>query len=61
MRILAHGQMRENADGLPDRWQFVVARKRNEHLVADAAHIHNRLCGKGIHEFTIKERDHVKC
>ena len=58
VRILAHGQMRENADRLPDSRQLVVARQRNEHFVANAAYIHNRLRGQGIYEFTIKECDH---
>jgi hypothetical protein len=44
-------------DSLPDSRQLIVARERNEDFVANAAYIQSLA---GIHEFSIKERDHVK-
>ncbi len=46
LRVLAHVQMGQDLHRLARRGQLVVARKRDENLVADAADIDDRLGGK---------------
>jgi hypothetical protein len=59
VRILAHGQMREDANRLPDRRQLVIARQRNEYFVANSAYIDCCLGGQRAYQFAIEKGDHV--
>ena len=60
MRVLADGQMGENADRLTDRRQLVVTRKRNENFVTDAVHIDDRLRRQRALQFAVEKGDHLK-
>jgi hypothetical protein len=50
--------MRENANGVSDRWKFIVARKRDKYFVTDAADIDNRLRGQSAYQFAFEKCDH---
>ena len=58
LSVLAHVQMRENFNRLPDCRKFVVTRKRNKNLVANTTNIDRRLRRQRVHQAAMEKCDH---
>src|SRR5439155_18452413 len=60
LRILAHMQVRENFNRLPDSRKFVVTRKRNKNLVANTGNIDRSLRRQRVHQAAMEKSDHAE-
>ena len=60
LSILAHVQMGENFNRLTNCRKFVIARERNENLVADPADVDRRLRRQRMRESAMKKSDHFR-